>query len=71
MAEFTIDGQTFDTDNLNQTQKRVIGLYQKCLQEESDAAANLEMKRAARIELGRKLKELVIDGSQTGGGKKN
>ena len=71
MAEFTIDGQTFDTDNLNQTQKRVIGLYQKCLQEESDAAANLEMKRAARIELGRKLKELVIDENQTGSGKKN
>jgi hypothetical protein len=61
MAEFSIDGQTFDTDNLDQTQKRVIGLYQKCLQEESDAAASLEMKRAARIELGRKLKELVID----------
>lgn len=71
MAEFTIDGRTFDTDNLNQTQKRVIGLYQKCLQEESDAAANLEMKRAARIELGRKLKELVIDENQTGSGKKN
>lgn len=61
MAEFTIDGQTFETENLDQTQKRVIGLYQKCLQEESDAAANLELKRAARIELGRKLKELVID----------
>ena len=71
MAEFTIDGRTFDTDNLDQTQKRVIGLYQKCLQEESDAAANLEMKRAARIELGRKLKELVIDGDQTGSQKKN
>ena len=71
MAEFTIDGQTFDTDNLNQTQKRVIGLYQKCLQEESDAAANLEMKRAARIELGRKLKELVIDEKQSGNEKKN
>ena len=41
MAEFTIDGQTFETENLDQTQKRVIGLYQKCLQEESDAAANL------------------------------
>lgn len=71
MAEFTIDGQTFDTDNLDQTQKRVIGLYQKCLQEESDAAANLEMKRAARVELGRKLKELVIDSEPAADGKKN
>lgn len=71
MAEFSIDGKTFDTDNLDQTQKRVIGLYQKCLQEESDAAANLEMKRAARIELGRKLKELVIDRESSGSEKKN
>lgn len=71
MAEFSIDGKTFDTDNLDQTQKRVIGLYQKCLQEESDAAANLEMKRAARIELGRKLKELVIDGEKSSFEKKS
>ena len=61
MAEFTIDGATYETDNLDDTQKRVIALYQKALSEEAESAAALEMKRAARIELGRKLKELVID----------
>ena len=61
MPEFTIDGQTYDTDKLDDTQKRVIALYQKALSEEADAAANLELRRAGRIELGRKLKELVIE----------
>ena len=65
MAEFTIDGATYETDNLDDTQKRVIALYQKALSEEAESAAALEMKRAARIELGRKLKELVIDKKMT------
>ena len=51
MAEFTIDGATYETDNLDDTQKRVIALYQKALTEEAESAAALEMKRAARIEL--------------------
>lgn len=61
MATFKIDDIEYDTDNLNVTQKRVVGLYQKALQDEGEALNGLEIARAARIELGRKLKELVID----------
>ena len=61
MATFKIDDVEYDTENLDTTQKRVVGLYQKSLQDEGEALNNLEMARAARIELGRKLKELVID----------
>ena len=61
MPEFTIDGKKFDTDKLDNTQKRVIALYQQSMKDEAEASASLEMKRAARIELGRKLKELVIE----------
>ena len=61
MATFKIDDVEYDTDKLDTTQKRVVGLYQKSLQDEGEALNNLEMARAARIELGRKLKELVID----------
>ena len=57
MAEFTIDGATYETDNL--VILRVIALYQKALSEEAESAA-VEVKNL-RIELGRKLKELVID----------
>jgi hypothetical protein len=39
-------------------------LYQKSLQDEGEALNALEISRAARIELGRKLKELVIDGDE-------
>ena len=63
MAEFTIDGKVYETDDLDATQKRVVALYQRALKEEGDAATTLEISRAARIELGRKLKELVIDGT--------
>ena len=52
---------------MDATQKRVVALYQRALREEGDAAASLEIARAARIELGKKMQELVIKGD----GKKN
>ena len=56
MATFKIDNVEYDTDNLDTTQKRVVGLYQKSLQDEGEALNALEMARAARIEVRRKLK---------------
>ena len=64
MATFKIDDVEYDTEKLDTTQKRVVGLYQKSLQDEGEALNNLEIARAARIELGRKLKELVIEKSK-------
>jgi hypothetical protein len=64
MAEFTIDGTKYDTDKLDDKQKRVISLYQQALKDEGESVARLEISRAARIELGRKLKELVIEGGE-------
>lgn len=64
MAEFTIDGTKYDTDKLDDRQKRVISLYQQALKDEGESVARLEISRAARIELGRKLKELVIEGDK-------
>ena len=61
MAKFKIDDIEYDTDKLDSKQKRVIALYQKAVQEEAEAIASLEVKRAGRIEIGRKLKELVIE----------
>ena len=61
MATFKIDDVEYDTDNLSPVQTRVVGLYQKALKDEGDALNSLEVARAARIEIGRKLKELVID----------
>ena len=61
MTEFSIDGNTFDTEKLDEKQKRIISLYQTALKEESEVVDKLEMTRAARIEIGRKLKELVIE----------
>ena len=61
MSEFEIDGKTFDTEKLDDKQKRIIGLYQKALKNEAEAIADLELARASRIEVGRKLKEEVID----------
>ena len=66
MAEFTIDGNKYDTDKLDDTQKRVIALYQQALKDEAESVAKLEISRAARVELGRKLKELVIDSDDSG-----
>ena len=61
MATFKIDDVEYDTENLTPVQTRVVGLYQKALKDESEALNTLEVARAARIEIGRKLKELVID----------
>ena len=61
MATFKIDDIEYDTDNLSDIQKRVVALYQQALREEGEAVASLELRRASRIELGRKLKELIID----------
>lgn len=61
MATFKIDDIEYDTENLSPVQTRVVGLYQKALKDEGEALNNLEIARAARIEIGRKLKELVID----------
>ena len=63
MAKFKIDDQEYDTDALDNKQKRVIALYQKAVKDEAEAISSLEVARAARVELGRKLKELVIDDS--------
>ena len=71
MSEFTIDGQVYETDDLDTTQKRVVALYQRALREEGDAAASLEIARAARVELGKKMQELVIrDAAEAKSGKK-
>ena len=61
MAKFKIDDKEFDTEKLSDVQKRVVALYQKALSEEGEAVANLELRRASRVELGKKLKELVIE----------
>ena len=61
MAKFKIDNREFDTDNLSTMQKRIVDLYQRALRDEAEAVATLELKRAARLEVGKKLKEEVID----------
>jgi len=61
MAKFTIDDIEYDSDKLTDVQKRVVALYQQALKEEGESIAALELKRAARVELGKKLKEMVID----------
>ena len=61
MAKFKIDGVDYDTEKLDTKQKRVIALYQQSVKDEAEAVAKLELSRAARVEIGKKLKELVID----------
>ena len=41
----------------------MIALYQQSVKDEAEAVAKLELSRAARVEVGKKLKELVIDSS--------
>ena len=61
MAKFTINDTEYVSDDLDNAQKRVISLYQKALKDEAESIASLEVARAARVEIGRKLQELVID----------
>ena len=61
MATFTIDEQEYDTENLTNVQKRIVGLYQEAVKRESVALTDLELARACRIELGRKLREEIIE----------
>ena len=61
MATFTIDDKEYDTENLTNVQKRIVGLYQEAVKRESVALTDLELARACLIELGRKLREEIID----------
>jgi hypothetical protein len=61
MATFTIDDKEYETENLTNVQKRIVGLYQEAVKRESTALTDLELARACRIELGRKLREEIID----------
>lgn len=61
MAKFKIDDREYETDDLSTLQKRVVDLYQRALRDEAEAIANLELKRAARLEVAKKLKQEVID----------
>jgi hypothetical protein len=63
MAKFKIDEKDYDTDDLDNRQKRIVDLYQRALRDEAEAIAAVELKRAARIEVAKKLKEEVIDKS--------
>lgn len=60
MAKFEIDGKEYNTDDLDERQKRIVALYQKSLRDENAALMELELKRAARIEVSRKLKEDIV-----------
>lgn len=61
MAKFKIDNREFDTDDMTTLQKRVVDLYQRALKDEAEAVATLELRRAARLEVSKKLKEEVMD----------
>jgi len=61
LAKFKIDDREFDTDELTTIQKRVVDLYQRALRDEAEAVATLELRRAARLEVGKKLKQEIID----------
>lgn len=65
MSKFKIDDVEYESDSLTDTQKRVVALYQRAAKEEAEAVATLELARASRLEVGRKLKELVINPGTT------
>lgn len=65
MSKFKIDDVEYESDSLTDTQKRVVALYQRAVKEEAEAVATLELARASRLEVGRKLKELVINPGTT------
>ena len=51
MATFKIDDVEYDTDNLDTTQKRVVGLYQKSLQDEGEALNALKSPELRELSL--------------------
>lgn len=57
MAQIKIDGIDYDTENLNATQKRLLGLYQSAMRDESETMAKVEIFRAARIEITRRIRD--------------
>lgn len=59
MAKFDLDGIEYNTDDLDDRQKRIVALYQKALRDENTALMELELSRAARLEVARKLKEEI------------
>lgn len=61
MATIKIDGKSYDTDNLNATQKRLLGLYQIAMRDETETMAKVEVARAARIEITRRIKSAFGD----------
>ncbi|MDB3929814.1 hypothetical protein N9413_11590 [Paracoccaceae bacterium] len=61
MAKFQIDDVEYDTDNLDERQKRIVALYQRSLRDENDALMKLELCRASRIEVARKMKEEIVE----------
>lgn len=61
MAKFELDGKEYNTDDLNERQRRIVALYQKSLRDENSALMDLELRRAARIEVSRKLQEEIIE----------
>ena len=61
VAKFKIDDKEYDTENLTSMQKRILDLYQRALKDEAEAIANLELRRAARLEVSQKLKQEIID----------
>lgn len=60
MAKFDLDGIEYNTDDLDDRQKRIVALYQKALRDENTALMELELSRAARLEVARKLKEEIV-----------
>ena len=61
MAKFQIDDIEYDTDNLDERQKRIVALYQRSLRDENDALMKLELCWASRIEVARKMKEEIVE----------
>lgn len=61
MSTITIDGKNYETDDLNATQKRLLGLYQMAMRDEADNMAKVEVARAARIEITRRVKVAFSD----------
>lgn len=59
MPKFKVDDVEYDTDDLDDRKKRIVALYQKSLRDENEALMELELCRAARIEVARKLKEEI------------